>query len=180
MPSEDDDDEYEYMNRRRQASERLEYEYMDIRGAGDASSECRTSTSGDNKDDDYDYGNNKDDYDYGNKEDYEYMNEQKKSNSQDLINEDAEDYTYMNRNSSMSKNSTSDEKQGYEDMNLIASGPKFLEKPTIIPQTCHREALQKGGVYIQPLRELEVKDCAFDNPDYWHSRLFVKSDSQRT
>ncbi|CAI9590419.1 unnamed protein product [Staurois parvus] len=165
----EDDDEYEYMNRKRQPSERLEYEYMDIRGAGDTSSECRTSTGGDNKDDDYDYGN---------KEEYEYMNEQRRSNSQDLISEGAEEYTYMNRNSRMRLDSTSDAKQGYEDMNLIASRPKSLDKPKLIPQTCHREALQKG--YIQPLRELEVKDCAFDNPDYWHSRLFVKSDSQRT
>ncbi|XP_018416287.1 PREDICTED: receptor tyrosine-protein kinase erbB-3 [Nanorana parkeri] len=171
MPSEDDDDddEYEYMNRKRQPSERLEYEYMDIRGAGDASSECKTSTGEDNKDDDYNYGN---------KEEYEYMNEQRRSNSQDLISEDAEEYTYMNRNSRIRMNSTTDEKQGYEDMNLIASHPKSLDKPTVIPQTCHREALHKG--YIQPLRELEVKDCAFDNPDYWHSRLFVKSDLQRT
>ncbi|XP_073470075.1 receptor tyrosine-protein kinase erbB-3 [Aquarana catesbeiana] len=172
MPSEyddDDDEEYEYMNRKKQPPERLEYEYMDIRGAGDTSSECRTSTAGDNNDEDYDYGN---------KGEYEYMNEQRRSNSQDLISEDAEEYTYMNRNSRRRMDSSSDEKQGYEDMNLIASRPKSFDKPNLIPQTCHREALQKG--FIQPLRELEAKDCAFDNPDYWHSRLFVKSDSQRT
>ncbi|KAM9319970.1 receptor tyrosine-protein kinase erbB-3 [Gastrophryne carolinensis] len=170
MPSDDDDEEYEYMNRKRQPPERLEYEYMDIRGAGEASSQCRASTEENNKDDDYDYGN---------KEEYEYMNEQRRrSNSQDLVNEDPEEYTYMNRNSRMKKDITSDDKQGYEDMNIIVISPKSSDKPKAIPQTCHREALQKG--YIQPFRELEVKDCAFDNPDYWHSRLFVKSDLQQT
>ncbi|XP_068123722.1 receptor tyrosine-protein kinase erbB-3 [Hyperolius riggenbachi] len=169
MQSEDEDEQYEYMNRRRHPSERLEYEYMDIRGAGDASSECRTSTGGESKEDDYEYGN---------KEEYEYMNEQKNNVNQNLASEETEDYTYMNRNSRSTNDSTSDDKQGYEDMNLIASRPKSLDKPTVIPQTCHREALQKG--LVQPLRELEVKDHAFDNPDYWHSRLFVKGDLQRT
>ncbi|XP_075055667.1 receptor tyrosine-protein kinase erbB-3 [Mixophyes fleayi] len=167
--SEEDDEEYEYMNRKRLPSERLEYEYMDIRGARDANSERTSSTYEGSKDSDYEYGN---------KEDYEYMNEQARCNhSQELREEDTE-YTYMNRSGKMRKDSTSGDKQGYEDMNLIASRPKSLDKPTVIPQTCHREALQKG--YMQPLRELEVKDCAFDNPDYWHSRLFVKSDLQRT
>ncbi|XP_063808696.1 receptor tyrosine-protein kinase erbB-3 [Pseudophryne corroboree] len=165
----DDDEEYEYMNRKRQLSESLEYEYMDIRGTRNSNSERATSTHEGNKDSDYEYGN---------KEEYEYMNEKGESNhSQELEEEDTE-YTYMNRSGKMRKDSTSGDKQGYEDMNLIVSRPKSSDKPPVIPQTCHREALQKG--FIQPLRELEVKDCAFDNPDYWHSRLFVKSDLQRT
>ncbi|XP_069826126.1 receptor tyrosine-protein kinase erbB-3 [Dendropsophus ebraccatus] len=165
----DDDDEYEYMNRKRQPSERLEYEYMDIRGAGDGNRERTSSTRRDSKDKYYEYEN---------KEDYEYMNEQGKRNqSQELGDQDTE-YTYMNRSSRIRKDSSSDDKQGYEDMKLITSQPKSLDKPTVVPQTCHREALQRA--YIQPLRELEVKDCAFDNPDYWHSRLFVKSDLQLT
>lgn len=141
---------------------------MDIRGAGDGIREGINSTRQDSKDN----------YEYENKEDYEYMNEQGRCNqSQELGDEDAE-YTYMNRSSKIRKDSNSEEKQGYEDMKLITSQPKSFDRPTVVPQTCHREALQRA--YIQPLRELEVKDCAFDNPDYWHSRLFVKSDLQQT
>ncbi|MEE6471483.1 hypothetical protein FKM82_009285 [Ascaphus truei] len=169
--SEEEDEEYEYMNRRRNPStvpvERLEYEYMDIRGAGDTDSE-RVTSSREEEDKDYEYGN---------KEDYEYMNEQGRQNrSQSLGGDDPEEYTYMNRVGRRRDEGTLEDKQGYEDMNLVASLPRALDSPAGIPQTCHREALQKG--YLQPLRALEAKDSAFDNPDYWHSRLFAKSDLQ--
>ncbi|KAM8977527.1 receptor tyrosine-protein kinase erbB-3-like [Pelodytes ibericus] len=176
LPSEDDE-EYEYMNRKTQPTtvqpERLEYEYMDIRGAGDVNSESITpSTAEEDQDKDYEYGN---------KEDYEYMNDHGRSNhsqSQEEDEEDLEEYTYMNQGGKVKDNSTSEDKQGYEDMNLLASRPQSLDRSSGIPQTCHREALQRG--YLQQLRELEVKDCAFDNPDYWNSRLFAKTDVQTT
>ncbi|KAM4794979.1 receptor tyrosine-protein kinase erbB-3 [Rhinophrynus dorsalis] len=175
LASEDEDEEYKYMNRRRESSsvpsERLEYEYMNIQGESDTSGECVTSATGE--------GDKNKDYEYGNKEEYEYMNEQRQSTSnQSLQEESLEDYTYMNRDGKIMEESPAGEKQGYEDMNLTSSLPHPLDRPTVIPQTCHREALQKG--YQQPLRVLEVKDCAFDNPDYWHSRLFAKGDLQRT
>lgn len=33
---------------------------------------------------------------------------------------------------------------------------------------------------LKTLRSLEATDSAFDNPDYWHSRLFPKANAQRT
>nr|KAF6494742.1 hypothetical protein HJG63_004579 [Rousettus aegyptiacus] len=33
---------------------------------------------------------------------------------------------------------------------------------------------------LKTLRSLEATDSAFDNPDYWHSRLFPKANTQRT
>ncbi|KAM4699455.1 receptor tyrosine-protein kinase erbB-3 isoform 2-T2 [Discoglossus pictus] len=173
--SEEEDEEYEYMNRKKQRStvplDRLEYEYMDIRGAGETNSELKTSSTIEiDKDEDYEYGN---------REDYEYMNEQGKcKRSQSVGDDHLEEYTYMNRCSKVNDDGTPEDKQGYEDMNLVSSRPQSLDRPAGIPQTCHREALQRG--YHQPLRALEAKDCAFDNPDYWHSRLFTKTDLQST
>uniref|UniRef100_A0A8C5MKE9 Receptor protein-tyrosine kinase n=1 Tax=Leptobrachium leishanense TaxID=445787 RepID=A0A8C5MKE9_9ANUR len=171
----EDDEEYEYMNRKTQPTtpsvERLEYEYMDIRGAGDTESE-RVSTP--RIEDVVDK-----DYEYGNKEDYEYMNNQgKRNDSQSHLADEIEEYTYMNRSSKVREDSGSEDAQGYEEMNLLANRPQSLDKSICVPQTCHREALQKG--YIQPLRELEIKNCSFDNPDYWNSRLFSKTDVQST
>ncbi|XP_041440319.1 receptor tyrosine-protein kinase erbB-3 isoform X2 [Xenopus laevis] len=160
------DEEYEYMNKKKPGSkEKLEYEYMDIRGTEDTSNECLAfSPADDDKDGDYEYGN---------KEDYEYMNEKGKCTSRESLGDgDLEDYSYMNRSGKVKVETITETKQGYEDMNLQ------LDRPTVVPQTCHREALQKG--YHQTLRALEAKDCAFDNPDYWHSRLFSKSDLQMT
>ncbi|KAE8626456.1 hypothetical protein XENTR_v10006636 [Xenopus tropicalis] len=170
--TDEEDEEYEYMNKKKPSSkEKLEYEYMDIRGTGDASNECIAFSPAE--------GDKEGDYEYGNKEDYEYMNEKGKYTSRESLGDgDLEEYTYMNRSGKVKDETKTEDKQGYEDMNLVANLPQQLERPTVIPQTCHREALQKG--YHQPLRALEAKDCAFDNPDYWHSRLFSKTDLQMT
>ncbi|KAG8452434.1 hypothetical protein GDO86_004292 [Hymenochirus boettgeri] len=171
--SEEEDEEYEYMNKKREtlSSEKLEYEYMDILNAGDAKNE-RSSFSVEEVDKDGDY-------EYGNREDYEYMNDKRTQISRESLTDvNLEDYTYMNRGGKVNNDIITEDRQGYEDMNLVVTSPKSLERPAVIPQTCHREALQKG--YHQPLRALEAKDCAFDNPDYWHSRLFSKNDLQRT
>ncbi|KAG6923421.1 erb-b2 receptor tyrosine kinase 3, partial [Chelydra serpentina] len=96
----------------------------------------------------------------GAEEDYEYMNKQPKL-SQSLSSvlsapgAGRDDYTCM----------SGAEEQGYEVMEAMlapGSGP-----------------CPKNG-FMKPLRSLEASDCAFDNPDYWHSRLFAKVDAQRT
>uniref|UniRef100_A0A8C3RUK6 Erb-b2 receptor tyrosine kinase 3 n=1 Tax=Chelydra serpentina TaxID=8475 RepID=A0A8C3RUK6_CHESE len=96
----------------------------------------------------------------GAEEDYEYMNKQPKL-SQSLSSvlsapgAGRDDYTCM----------SGAEEQGYEVMEAMlapGSGP-----------------CPKNG-FMKPLRSLEASDCAFDNPDYWHSRLFAKADAQRT
>uniref|UniRef100_A0A8C2SWV9 Receptor protein-tyrosine kinase n=1 Tax=Coturnix japonica TaxID=93934 RepID=A0A8C2SWV9_COTJA len=65
------------------------------------------------------------------------------------------------------------EEQGYEEMEAVLAprGPPCpgCRSPPGPPPTC-----------MKPLRSLEASDCAFDNPDYWHSRLFAKVDAQRT
>ncbi|XP_053311605.1 receptor tyrosine-protein kinase erbB-3 isoform X2 [Spea bombifrons] len=161
--SDEEDEEYEYMNKRTQPTtvkaDKPENEYIDIRGAADTNSECITTSTAD------------EDYEYGNKEDYEYMNEQSKcKHTESVVDNDLEEYTYMNRSGRSRDDSTSEDKQGYEDMNLMASRPHSLDKTAGLPQTFNREALQK--VYIQP------SDCAFDNPGYWNSCLFAKTDTK--
>ncbi|XP_048784590.1 receptor tyrosine-protein kinase erbB-3 [Lagopus muta] len=65
------------------------------------------------------------------------------------------------------------EEQGYEEMEAVLAprGPPCpgCRSPPGPPPAC-----------MKPLRSLEASDCAFDNPDYWHSRLFTKMDAQRT
>ncbi|XP_041338172.1 receptor tyrosine-protein kinase erbB-3-like [Pyrgilauda ruficollis] len=93
-----------------------------------------------------------------------------------------EDYEYMNKQPRLSRSllgghrgytpmgdppATPEEEQGYEEMEAVLRPPQA--HPQIPPATP-----------MKPLRSLEASDCAFDNPDYWHSRLFAKSDPQRT
>lgn len=65
------------------------------------------------------------------------------------------------------------EEQGYEEMEAVLAPPgppcPGCRGPPGPPPGC-----------MKPLRSLEASDCAFDNPDYWHSRLFAKADAQRT
>ncbi|XP_037227175.1 LOW QUALITY PROTEIN: receptor tyrosine-protein kinase erbB-3 [Falco rusticolus] len=63
-----------------------------------------------------------------------------------------------------------EEEQGYEEMEaVLAPRCPGCRGPPGPPTPC-----------MKPLRSLEASDCAFDNPDYWHSRLFAKADAQRT
>ncbi|XP_041267316.1 receptor tyrosine-protein kinase erbB-3, partial [Onychostruthus taczanowskii] len=98
--------------------------------------------------------------DDGEDEDYEYMNKQPRL-SRSLLG-GHRGYTPMG-----DPPATPEEEQGYEEMEAVLRPPRA--HPQIPPATP-----------MKPLRSLEASDCAFDNPDYWHSRLFAKSDPQRT
>ncbi|KAH1176079.1 hypothetical protein KIL84_020813 [Mauremys mutica] len=157
------EEEYEYMNRRppqpRPASlEELGYEYMDLGSERSASLGSVLSSqlpvAG------WEVA--------AAEEDYEYMNKQPKlsqSLSSVLSSPGAgrDDYTCM----SAAVPRGSPEEQAYEVMEAI------------LAPGCQSSPCPKNG-FMKPLRSLEASDCAFDNPDYWHSRLFAKADAQRT
>ncbi|CAM4602401.1 receptor tyrosine-protein kinase erbB-3 isoform X1 [Lepidochelys kempii] len=166
------EEEYEYMNRRpsqpqqrpphpRPASlEELGYEYMDLGSERSASLGSMQTTplpaAG------------------WAEEDYEYMNKQPKL-SQSLSSvlsspgSGQDDYTCM----SAAVPRGSPEEQGYEVMEAI------LAPGSGLGPGCPSSPCPKNG-FMKPLRSLEASDCAFDNPDYWHSRLFAKADALRT
>ncbi|XP_015264180.1 PREDICTED: receptor tyrosine-protein kinase erbB-3 [Gekko japonicus] len=160
------DEEYEYMNRRapqapqpRPASlEELGYEYMDLgselsASLGSVPSSQLTTPCRDEEDEE---------------EDYEYMNKQPKlSKSLSSIRSSREDYTDMDSGITQG----SPDEQGYEEMDAVL--------PPVQCPGCQSPPCPKNG-FMKPLRTLEASDCAFDNPDYWHSRLFSKADIQRT
>uniref|UniRef100_A0A8C3P4Q3 Receptor protein-tyrosine kinase n=1 Tax=Chrysemys picta bellii TaxID=8478 RepID=A0A8C3P4Q3_CHRPI len=164
-----EEEAYEYMNRRppqpRPASlEELGYEYMDLGSERSASLGSVLSSqlpvAG------WEVA--------AAEEDYEYMNKQPKlsqSLSSVLSSPGAgrDDYTCM----SAAVPRGSPDEQGYEVMEAIlapGSGPCL---------DCQSSPCPKNG-FMKPLRSLEASDCAFDNPDYWHSRLFAKADAQCT
>ncbi|XP_053231268.1 receptor tyrosine-protein kinase erbB-3 [Podarcis raffonei] len=160
------DEEYEYMNRRapqapkaRPASlEELGYEYMDLgselsTSLGSVPSSQLTTPCRDEDEDE---------------EDYEYMNKQPKlSKSLSSIRSSRGDYTDMDSGITQG----SPDEQGYEEMDAVL--------PPVQCPGCQSPPCPKNG-FVKPLRTLEASDCAFDNPDYWHSRLFSQADVQRT
>ncbi|XP_054859103.1 receptor tyrosine-protein kinase erbB-3 [Eublepharis macularius] len=160
------DKEYEYMNRRaprnpqpRPASlEELGYEYMDLgselsASLGSVPSSQLTTPCRDEEDEE---------------EDYEYMNKQPKlSKSLSSIRSSRGDYTDMDSGITQG----SPDEQGYEEMDAVL--------PPVQCPGCQSPPCPQNG-FMKPLRRLEASDCAFDNPDYWHSRLFSKVDAQRT
>ncbi|XP_060108425.1 receptor tyrosine-protein kinase erbB-3 [Heteronotia binoei] len=160
------DEEYEYMNRRapqapqpRPASlEELGYEYMDLgselsASLGSVPSSQLTTPCRDEEDEE---------------EDYEYMNKQPKlSKSLSSIRSSRGDYTDMDSGITQG----SPDEQGYEEMDAVL--------PPVQCPGCQSPPCPPNG-FMKPLRTLEASDCAFDNPDYWHSRLFSKADVQRT
>lgn len=160
------DEEYEYMNRRapqpqqpRPASlEELGYEYMDLGSELSASlgSVPSSQLTTPCREDEYE------------EEDYEYMNKQPKlSKSLSSIRSSRGDYTDMDSGITQG----SPDEQGYEEMDAVL--------PPVQCPGCQSPHYLKNG-FMKPLRTLEATDCAFDNPDYWHSRLFGKTDAQRT
>uniref|UniRef100_A0ACB8EP00 Uncharacterized protein n=1 Tax=Sphaerodactylus townsendi TaxID=933632 RepID=A0ACB8EP00_9SAUR len=160
------DEEYEYMNRRapqtpqpRPASlEELGYEYMDLgselsASLGSVPSSQLTTPCRDEEDEE---------------EDYEYMNKQPKlSKSLSSIRSSRGDYTDMDSGITQG----SPDEQGYEEMDAVL--------PPVQCPGCQSPPCPQNG-FMKPLRTLEASDCAFDNPDYWHSRLFTKANVQRT
>ncbi|XP_030052609.1 receptor tyrosine-protein kinase erbB-3 isoform X1 [Microcaecilia unicolor] len=176
-----EEEEYEYMNKQPRAEKDwdrtvpqpapVQYEYMDIRHDRSSSfdsaynAQCFSAGQQGVKDEEA-----------GKDEDYEYMNKPNMLSSSlkslhSLRSQEAsleiqpEDYTYMNGTRGSSETTA---EQGYEDMVTVLS-PKALSKQlncSDVPQ----------NRYLKPLRTLEATDCAFDNPDYWHSRLFIKTE----
>uniref|UniRef100_A0A8C6X1J1 Receptor protein-tyrosine kinase n=1 Tax=Naja naja TaxID=35670 RepID=A0A8C6X1J1_NAJNA len=160
------EEEYEYMNRRtpqssqpRPASlEELGYEYMDLgselsASLGSVPSSQLTTPCREDEDEE---------------EDYEYMNKQPKlSKSLSSIRSSQGDYTDMDSGITQS----SPDEQGYEEMGAVLPPVQYLD--------CQSPPCPKNG-FMKPLRTLDSSDCAFDNPDYWHSRMFSKVDAQRT
>ncbi|XP_070596472.1 LOW QUALITY PROTEIN: receptor tyrosine-protein kinase erbB-3 [Erythrolamprus reginae] len=166
IPVHEVEEEYEYMNRRtpqssqpRPASlEELGYEYMDLGSElsislGSVPSSQLTTPCREDEDEE---------------EDYEYMNKQPKlSKSLSSIRSSQGDYTDMDSGITQS----SPEEQGYEEMGAVLPSVQYLG--------CQSPPGPKNG-FMKPLRTLDSSDCAFDNPDYWHSRMFSKVDAQRT
>lgn len=85
-----------------------------------------------------------------------------------------EDYEYMNRRRGAggpggdyaAMGACPAAEQGYEEMRAF-QGP-----------APHAPSVRYAR--LKTLRSLEATDSAFDNPDYWHSRLFPKANAQRT
>ncbi|XP_008112654.2 receptor tyrosine-protein kinase erbB-3 [Anolis carolinensis] len=166
FPVHEAEEEYEYMNRRpaqpsqpRPASlEELGYEYMDLgselsASLGSVPSSQLTTPCRDEGDEE---------------EDYEYMNKQPKlSKSLSSIHSSRGDYTDMDSGITQG----SPDEQGYEEMDAVLPSVQCLDSQS--------PPYPKNG-FMNPLRTLEASDCAFDNPDYWHSRMFSKADVQRT
>ncbi|XP_063149574.1 receptor tyrosine-protein kinase erbB-3 [Candoia aspera] len=166
IPVHEVEEEYEYMNRRatqssqpRPASlEELGYEYMDLgselsASLGSVPSSQLTTPCREDEDEE---------------EDYEYMNKQPKlSKSLSSIRSSRGDYTDMDSGITQG----SPDEQGYEEMGAVL--------PPVQCAGCQSPPCHKNG-FMKPLRTLESSDCAFDNPDYWHSRMFSKVDAQRT
>uniref|UniRef100_A0A674GQJ1 Receptor protein-tyrosine kinase n=1 Tax=Taeniopygia guttata TaxID=59729 RepID=A0A674GQJ1_TAEGU len=162
---EEEEEEYEYMNRQRGGTggppkprpaslEELGYEYMEVSpepGGPPGAPQTR--------------GYRREDED-GDEENYEYMNEQPRL-SRSLRTGAVpgapghDGYTEMR-----AAESPGSPGEGYEEMEAV---PR--------PRRCSG---CRGTPGMKPLRSLEASDCAFDNPDYWHSRLFAKSDDRRT
>uniref|UniRef100_A0A8C5SSW9 receptor protein-tyrosine kinase n=1 Tax=Laticauda laticaudata TaxID=8630 RepID=A0A8C5SSW9_LATLA len=166
IPVREVEEEYEYMNHRtpqssqpRPASlEELGYEYMDLgselsASLGSVPSSQMTTPCRENEDEE---------------EDYEYMNKQPKlSKSLSSIRSSQGDYTDMDSGITQS----SPDEQGYEEMGAVLPPVQYLD--------CRSPPCPRNG-FMKPLRTLDSSDCAFDNPDYWHSRMFSKMDAQRT
>nr|XP_014354429.1 PREDICTED: receptor tyrosine-protein kinase erbB-3 [Latimeria chalumnae] len=140
-------------------------------------------------------------------EDYEYMNKQPilcKSLNGDKIHKyqsvpqqpTEDNYFYTNRdpdekesgklipNTVLLDASTVLDQQEYEIMDTVASqldsaeqGLEYQNLPSPRKGQAHQNGYVKVGRAVPSLED--STDCAFDNPDYWHSRLFTRSDAQR-
>lgn len=175
VPEPEEEEEYEYMNRRaggapgapqpRPASlEELGYEYMEVGSETGGPPQNRAGTAqGDDGEDEEEE-----------EEDYEYMNKQPRL-SRSLGTDNTGNNTgggpghdgYTDMRAGDTAGTPPQDEQGYEEMEAVLRPrcPGCRSPP---------------GPGMKPLRSLEASDCAFDNPDYWHSRLFAKSDAQRT
>ncbi|KAM6112290.1 LOW QUALITY PROTEIN: receptor tyrosine-protein kinase erbB-3 [Phoenicopterus ruber ruber] len=114
--------------------------------------------------------------------------------------QEEEDYEYMNKQPRLSRSLGSvaggagtpaggrpPRHDGYTDMRAGEAAPApeeeqgYEEIEAVLAPRCPGTAAPPGPPpCMKPLRSLEASDCAFDNPDYWHSRLFAKADAHRT
>ncbi|XP_078542411.1 receptor tyrosine-protein kinase erbB-3 isoform X2 [Lissotriton helveticus] len=192
------DGEYKYMNKVATQDptpqpilppEHVEYEYMDIRSSRRTSDGSRYSSRPQSLLAEPTRGQPED----NGEEEYEYMNKRPmRSGSRGTIGSqgaEQEDYTYMNGNSSQRDSNLRSVtpalresllEQGYEEMDsrVGPTVPNYAVLPSKILSPCHKEAFPSG--YMKSLRTLEANNGAFDNPDYWHSNLFQKTDAVRT
>ncbi|XP_077644838.1 receptor tyrosine-protein kinase erbB-3 [Lonchura striata] len=160
---EEEEEEYEYMNRQRGGSrgppqprpaslEELGYEYMEV-SPEPGGPPGAPQPGGPRQEDDEDE-----------EENYEYMNEQPRLSRSLCAVPGAPGHDgYTEMRAAETPATPGGAEQGYEEMEAVAR-----------PRRC------RGAPAMKALRSLEASDCAFDNPDYWHSRLFAKSDARRT
>ncbi|XP_049674775.1 receptor tyrosine-protein kinase erbB-3 isoform X1 [Accipiter gentilis] len=132
---------------------------------------------------------------------YEYMEVGSELGSPPGRGQEEEDYEYMNKQPRLSRSLGSvvgglgprqeggpPRHDGYTDMRPgeAALAPEeeqgYEEMEAVLVPRCPgcRGPPGPSTPCMKPLRSLEASDCAFDNPDYWHSRLFAKVDAQRT
>lgn len=152
---EEDEDEYEYMNRRKRHSPPCPPRPSSLEELGyeymDVGSDLSASL-GSTQSCPLNPGPIMPTADTAPDEDYEYMNRQHGGGGP------GGDYRAMGACSAA--------EQGYEEMRAF-QGPGH-------------HAPHVHYARLKTLRSLEATDSAFDNPDYWHSRLFPKANAQRT
>lgn len=150
----DDDEEYEYMNRRRRCSPSRPPRPSSLEELGyeymDVGSDLSASL-GSTQSCPLNPVPNMPNASTTPDEDYEYMNRRRGGGGA------GGDYAAMG--------ACPASEQGYEEMRAF-QGP-VLRGP------------QVHYARLKALRSLEATDSAFDNPDYWHSRLFPKANAQR-
>lgn len=150
----DDDEEYEYMNRRRRCSPSRPPRPSSLEELGyeymDVGSDLSASL-GSTQSCPLNPVPNMPNASTTPDEDYEYMNRRRGGGGP------GGDYAAMD--------ACPASEQGYEEMRAF-QGPVFHG-----PQVHYAR--------LKTLRSLEATDSAFDNPDYWHSRLFPKANAQR-
>ncbi|MXQ97787.1 hypothetical protein E5288_WYG018357 [Bos mutus] len=150
----DDDEEYEYMNRRRRCSPSRPPRPSSLEELGyeymDVGSDLSASL-GSTQSCPLNPVPNMPNASTTPDEDYEYMNRRRGGGGP------GGDYAAMD--------ACPASEQGYEEMRAF-QGP-VLHGP------------QVHYARLKTLRSLEATDSAFDNPDYWHSRLFPKANAQR-
>ncbi|XP_057363746.1 receptor tyrosine-protein kinase erbB-3 isoform X3 [Manis pentadactyla] len=152
---EEDEDEYEYMNRRKRRSPPCPPRPSSLEELGyeymDVGSDLSASL-GSTQSCPLNPGPIMPTADTAPDEDYEYMNQRHGGGGP------GGDYTAMGACPAA--------EQGYEEMRAF-QGPGH-------------HAHHVHYARLKTLRSLEATDSAFDNPDYWHSRLFPKANAQRT
>lgn len=84
-----------------------------------------------------------------------------------------EDYEYMNR-----RRGAGGSGGDYAAMGACPAAEQGYEEMRAFQGPGH-QAPHVRYARLKTLRSLEATDSAFDNPDYWHSRLFPKANAQR-